>query len=168
MARAGLISYTVNLFCTRGPSFYFCTEVPKLPSAHQGTLGCVLIPAAWDGQKTPSGKAGAGHLLCTTDTGVPAKVAVWTGLPQTEASFFWGLRRRAFINRTKPGGPGASRAVGEKAGCREPRRGAPRGRRPRPARARGLKGPLCRRRRPPAAERALPQLRQTLEAPPPL
>lgn len=39
MARAGLISYTVNLFCTRGPSFYFCTEVPKLPSAHQGTLG---------------------------------------------------------------------------------------------------------------------------------
>lgn len=42
---------------------------------------------------------------------------MWTGLPQTEASFFQALRRRAFINGTKPGGPGASRAVGEKQGA---------------------------------------------------
>lgn len=42
---------------------------------------------------------------------------MWTGLPQTEVSFFPGLRRRAFINRTKPGGLGASRAMGEKQGA---------------------------------------------------
>lgn len=57
---------------------------------------------------------------------------------------------------------------GRKAGCWEPSRGAPRGRRPRTARTYSLKGPLCRGRRPPAAPRAFPQLSQTQEAPPPL
>lgn len=67
---------------------------------------------------------------------------------------------KARRSRGLPGSGRKSRVLGAKAGRST-------GRRPRPARARGLKGPLC-RRRPPAAERALPQLRQTLEAPPPL
>lgn len=111
--------------------FYFPTKVSKIysPSAHQGT-SLRQYPIAKYQKPTRGSESGSSERVetafwerqCWAPTEyhrywVLAKVDVWTGLPQTEASFFQALRRRAFINRTKPGGPGASWAVGEKQGA---------------------------------------------------
>jgi hypothetical protein len=93
---------------------------------------------------------------------VPARAMGWARLPQTEALFFKGLRRAAFTNRTKPGGPGASQAgVGEKQGA-----GSEGGVQIPPG-SPASKG-LCVAPRLPAAGSALPRLRQAREAPRPL
>lgn len=70
-------------------------------------------------------------------------------------------RDKARRSRGLPGSGRKSRVQGAKAG-------RPTGVQTPPSPARGLKGPLCGGRRPPAAEGALPRPRQTPEAPPPL
>lgn len=85
---------------------------------------CFLILAARKGQKTPSGKASAGHLLCTTDrywgTSQGARVD-WTAINRslillgfTQDSVY--KQDKARRSRGLPGSGRKSRVQGAKAG----------------------------------------------------